>query len=102
MLSQFNQTRKKPGDEDEDMDDALDGIGTEDGMDELMDDEDIVDDEGEEEDDLDNDRDASDEVEIEELAYEVEKTHKLSKTQRNHGRFSVTKVRRYLIDLLLI
>jgi hypothetical protein len=93
MLSQFHQKRKKDSTTDSSDDDDCDVE-----MGELLDDEDIEE-EGEDEDEeegdeeLDLDREASDEAEIEELAREVEETHKLSQAQINHGRFSVTKVR---------
>lgn len=105
MLSQFSQARKKTDgtiNEDELNDIEDDGFGgTEDEMDGLLDDDDI---EGEEEDedaDLDLDQQASDDAEIEELAREVERSHKLSKAQINHGRFSITKVRLFSSQTLL-
>ena len=61
-------------------------------MDELFDDANVEDHEEQEEDDIDIDRESSNQLEIQELAHEVEKTHQLSKAQIKHGRFSVTKV----------
>ena len=82
MLSQFSQTRKAAGTDDE----------CEDDMNELVDDADVKDHEEQEEDNIDIDRESSDQLEIQELAREVEKTHQLSNAQIKHGRFSVTKV----------
>lgn len=105
MLSQFSQTCKTAGtavDEYESIDDEDEGIGCHDEeMDELLDDADIDDDEEQLEDDLNVDQEASDKLEIEELARAVEKAHKLSRAQLNHGRFAVTKVRHYLLIIFL-
>jgi hypothetical protein len=94
MLSQFSQTKTAAGT------DIGDG-DFEDDMDELLDDADVEDNEEQEDNGLDLDRESSDQLEIEELAREVEKTHCLSNAQIKHGRFSVTKVRHLSLNLSL-
>lgn len=86
MLSQFSQTKTAAGT------DIGEGDFTDDDMDELFDDADVEDNEEPEEDELDLDRESSDQLEIEQLAREVEKTHRLSNAQIKHGKFSVTKI----------
>jgi hypothetical protein len=95
MLSQFSQTKTAAGT------DIGEGDFTDDDMDELLDDADVEDNEEPEEDELDLDRESSDQLEIEQLAREVEKTHRLSSAQIKHGKFSVTKVRHLSLNLSL-
>jgi hypothetical protein len=95
MLSQFDHSQKwrhilKARCEDSD---GADALNPEEELDALLDDVELEEVVEEEECSSDPDREASDGVEIEELARQIAKTHKLSSTDISLGKFAVTKVR---------